>query len=151
MGCGSTNAGKMQSSLRYLSLMWLGLLVCAGCGGGLVQVGGKVLVDGQPAEGVSLIFHPLENDANAVPATTISGPDGQFTLSTNMEPGIPRGSYKVTATWPDPKHKGSAIGFSDPEPAPDLFKGRYTGRSSVMTKEINGSDTEVTIELSTSS
>lgn len=132
-----------------IALLTLPILFLAGCGSGLVQVAGTVLVDGQPAEGVMLIFHPLGDNVNALPATTTTGPDGSFSLTTNLESGIQKGSYKVTATWPDPKHKAVAVGFSEPEPAPDLLKGRFSGTSSAMTTEINGSMQDLKIELAT--
>ena len=117
----------------------------------MVQVSGTVTVDGQPTEGVKLIFHPAGDNKNALPATAASGPGGSFSVTTNLESGIPKGSYKVTASWPDPNHKAVAVGFSDPEPAPDIFRGRYSGSSSVMTTEITGSIQDLAIELSTSS
>ncbi len=124
------------------------MLSLTGCGSGLVPVSGTVTVDGQPTEGVQLFFQPLGNEADAIPATTMSGPDGKFSLTTNMEPGVRKGSYRVTAKWPDPNHKEVRVGFSDPEPAPDVFKGRYMGQSGVVTREITAATNDLLIELS---
>jgi hypothetical protein len=139
---------KVQSWPSFSRLSCLAsLMLFAGCGSGLLQVNGTVTVDGQPTEGVSLIFIPMGEDASALPATTTSGPGGSFSLSTNLQTGVAPGNYKVAATWPDPNHKGVALGFSDPEPAPDVFKGRYSGQSNALTQEINGPLTDLKIEL----
>jgi hypothetical protein len=139
------NFQPLLSPKRLAGLVLLTLF--AGCGGGLVQVSGTVTVDGQPTEGVSLVFLPMGEDTTLLPATTTSGPGGSFSLSTNLEIGVSPGNYRVTATWPDPNHKAVALGFSDPEPAPDVFKGRYSGQSSVLTQEIRGPLPDLKIDL----
>lgn len=104
------------------------LVLLAGCGGGpeLIQVKGKVTVDGEPAGGAVLLFHStLEGQTSVSSATAME--DGTFTITTNTQPGIPVGTYTVTASWPDPEHKPSdtEIMMGTAEPGKDLLKGRY--------------------------
>lgn len=122
--------------LRYsvktwqLSLVALSLCFCSiGCtkaSSGLVQVTGKVLVDGKPAEGASLVFFPAPpGEPTTIAAGVVDGA-GQFTLVTNMEPGVTPGKYNVTVVWPEPAPKESKTfslgGSSD---APDMLKSKY--------------------------
>ena len=52
-----------------------------GCGGnGLVPVSGKVLLDGKPIENAAVMF---QSEDGGVPATGITGPNGEFTLTTS--------------------------------------------------------------------
>ncbi|RMF39873.1 MAG: hypothetical protein D6753_12765 [Planctomycetota bacterium] len=77
----------------------LGLLAVtlAGCGGSslpTVPVTGKVLVDGQPMEGVSVVFNPV--DASGRAASGVTDAEGKFTLTTEVNgDGALPGSYKV--------------------------------------------------------
>jgi hypothetical protein len=126
------------------------LLPGAGCGSatpGLVNVSGKVTVDGQPAEGAVLLFHP-EGAPQGPVSSAVAQADGTFKMVTDGNQGIPEGRYRVTATWPDPAVKpsdgvggfGEGFGLSF-EPGPDLLKGRYVSRDQ--------SDLSVTIEKGT--
>ncbi len=132
------------------SMVGLTLLVIGGCGSpssGLVNVSGKVTVDGQPAEGAVLLFHP-EGAPQGTASSAVAQPDGTFRIVTDGNQGIPEGSYLVTATWPDPAVKppeaggglGEGFGLSF-EPGPDLLNGRYVSRDK--------SDLSVTIEKGT--
>jgi hypothetical protein len=95
---------------RRISLVALGLAFFASIGcntsSSLVQFQGTILVDGTPAKGAILLFHP-----DGGKSTTVSSgeakEDGTFTLVTDTQPGIPPGNYIVTVTWPDPSHKVS--------------------------------------------
>jgi hypothetical protein len=117
----------------------LGLSIC-GCDGGprLVPVSGSITVDGQPAEGAILIFHPSDPSTQML-ATGSTRSDGRFDLVSNTKPGIVPGTYKVTVVWPDPKIKPTdaqrMTGMF--EEGPDLLKGRYeTPAKSVLSVEI---------------
>jgi predicted small lipoprotein YifL len=100
-----------------------------GCGKGgptLIPVTGSIEVDGKPANGATIIFHPTDKEMKLIPATTTDA-NGKFTLVTNAKPGIPVGSYDVTITWPDPAVQPTAAeklqGLA--EPGPDLLAGKY--------------------------
>lgn len=140
-----------QRAIGRAGMVGLGLIVLslAGCGSGLMQVSGTVTVDGEPAEGVVLLFLPI-GEENSLPATAVSGADGRFSLMTDMESGVRKGSYRINANWPDPDYKppkAKGLSWSDPEPAPDLLKGKYMGQSSVVTTEITSSISDLTLEL----
>lgn len=87
-------------------LAWL--LVSAGCGDGRIAtypVSGTVLVNGQPADGVTVIFCPTEGQPPELmrerPMGTTNG-DGKYQLTTfNKNDGAPVGEYKVIAFWTD--------------------------------------------------
>lgn len=126
-----TNFGMlMRGSLFALSLVSIGI---TGCGGGtsLVQVTGKVLVDGQPADGAIVLFHPESDALGSVP-TAVADASGEFKPVTNTDTGIPVGNYRVTVSWPDPAMRqgagGAQFGMSDERDPPDLLKGKYVAR-----------------------
>lgn len=90
-------------SLRSL-LFVPGLMLvfsAVGCGGGpseaLVPVGGKVLVDGQPLDGVEVSFIPdvKVKDRRGGTGTTDAG--GNFTVTDldQNKPGLPAGKYTL--------------------------------------------------------
>lgn len=110
------------------SLLVLGLTLI-GCGKGgptLVPVTGSVTVDGKPANGATLIFHPTDKEMKLIPAAT-TDESGKFKLATSAQEGVPVGSYDVTVTWPDPSvqptpaQKLQGLG----ELGPDLLSGKY--------------------------
>jgi hypothetical protein len=90
-------------------LLLLALLVApASCGGGprLYPVRGRVLYEGQPANGAIVFFHPLgesrPDDASGASARPMGkvGPDGWFELTTaERGKGAPPGRYAVTVVW----------------------------------------------------
>jgi len=68
-------------------------VLAAGCGNGLRNLGGRVLLDGEPApEGVRVIFIAL---GDTMQADGIVGPDGRFELRTRSKAGVMPGRYKV--------------------------------------------------------
>jgi prepilin-type N-terminal cleavage/methylation domain-containing protein/prepilin-type processing-associated H-X9-DG protein len=87
------------------------LLVClptAGCRRGtsvpLFPGSGAVVVDGRPAAGVEVRFHPLDapDDPDAPRPFAVSGEDGRFHLGTfERDDGAPEGRYRATLFWPD--------------------------------------------------
>jgi hypothetical protein len=79
------------------------VLICtglAGCGKNLAQVSGTVTVDGQPLRSVdgvkaTVYFQPENGGPSGV------GPidaEGQYTLSTGSQDGVPPGEYLVTCS-----------------------------------------------------
>jgi hypothetical protein len=105
------------------------VLLLPGCGSGprLYDIPGSITVDGQPADGATLLFHP--EDLKKIPWTSTANvdPDGTFKVITDMKPGIPAGKFKVTLTWPDPSQKPSAgsIASGSTEDPPDMLKGAF--------------------------
>lgn len=96
---------------------------CGKSGPSLVRVTGTVTVDGTPPDGAVLIFHPAGGKGNV--ASAAADATGAFEIMTNGTPGVVAGSYKVTATWPDPAKKPQVTLGASPEDAPDLLGGRY--------------------------
>ncbi|MCX7414589.1 MAG: hypothetical protein NTW36_14260 [Planctomycetia bacterium] len=87
--------------------------IAAGCGGtdGRVAVQGRVLVDGQPTEGVRLDFLPSP-DGKGNGGFSVSQADGQFAATTHQfRRGIFPGEYTITASWRQLP--------TTPEPGPD--------------------------------
>src|SRR5579871_2214813 len=109
-----------------------------GCGGSdrhgwvkheekLVQVRGKVLVEGRPAERATVLFHRVSS-TEATPGSSGNAPSGpkpnprgecddagEFQLSTyNGLDGAPPGKYQVTVSWTKESSR------EDAEPAPEL-------------------------------
>ncbi len=115
---------------------FLGLLV-AGCGttDGRVPVEGTVIIDGQPAAGVTVWFHAAaETKGNGGYADTDSG--GRFTGRTHQgRPGLYPGSYAITLSVgqsaegvPDGGGRGTSIPgvYTRPETTP--FQMTLNGR-----------------------
>ena len=143
---------SLRSRYFTLSAVALGLLAsgCTTGTPGLVQVTGKMLVDGKPAEGASLVFFPDGADDPSKIAAGVVDSSGQYTLITNLEPGIHPGKYKVTATWPEPPKEDERFSMGNSKDPPDLLKGRYSSaKKTNLTAEITSSTTELPpIELS---
>lgn len=138
---------------RTICLLGLSIVVAAvglGCDSGprLIKVKGTVNVDGNPAEGVGLIF--FDQVTSQVVASAKSGANGSFSAMTDMKPGIPVGNYIVTAQWPDPSYVPPKTQMgAEPPAAPDLLKDRYARVNSKLTVEITSSTSEVPIDLTT--
>lgn len=129
-----------------LVLCFLSLVLLGGCNPGpsLVQATGKITVDGQPANGAVLLFHP-EGGASSVVSSGAAQTDGTFSLVTDAKPGIPAGNYLVTVTWPDPAKTKKEIDFVKgiPEPGPDLLKGRYLNKDRGIKISIDSGTTTI--------
>jgi hypothetical protein len=74
-------------------------LVLTGCGGakipGLVPAEGVVLLEGQPVDGVSIVFTPAPGSGGDHYATSISQSNGKFVLETVGNRGALPGKYEV--------------------------------------------------------
>ncbi len=80
-----------------LALVGMTLVGCGGSGLPTVPVTGQVLVDGQPMEGVSVVFNPV--DAGGRAASGVTDAEGKFTLTTEVNgDGALPGSYKVAVS-----------------------------------------------------
>jgi hypothetical protein len=137
--------GNRSGSWYWIPCMTL--LATMGCGksNGLHPVQGSVIVNGSPADGAVVLFHP-EGLPGGVTASGVAGEDGLFVLSSGLEKGVAAGSYHVTVIWPDPSKKpkepqmmtGSSVQI------PDLLKGRYASReTSKLRAEIDPQTGEV--------
>lgn len=87
-----------------LGLLVSGLLL-AGCGGGdgpliepLVPASGKLLVDGQPLDGVTINLIPDAKIKGRRGGTGVTNASGEFTISDLVQnkPGVPVGKYTVS-------------------------------------------------------
>jgi hypothetical protein len=106
------------------------LVFAVGCSGAsdrksVYPVSGAVFVNGQPAAGARLFFHPADDPTN--PRTlrpfAVVADDGSFKLTTYLaNDGAPAGEYVVTVTWPAPRPGGAT---DDGAVAPDRLKGAY--------------------------
>jgi hypothetical protein len=137
-------------------LGWLTLVLVAavtGCGPAgpnLIPVKGTITVDGKPADGASLIFHPVAGKGSI--ASAAADASGAFSIMSNGNPGIVMGNYKVTAIWPDPAKKPKEITLGGTiEDAPDLLGGKFvTVDKAATTVEITPATKQLApIELST--
>jgi hypothetical protein len=106
-------------------------LAAAGCGGdgrpARYPASGKVTVNGQPAAGALVVFHPKAADrANDPKPFATAADDGTFKLTTHdPDDGAPAGEYGVTVVW-NVKAKESKISIGDGGgPLVDKLGGRY--------------------------
>lgn len=104
----------------------------AGCGGAsdrlpVIPTRGLVIVDGKPAVGALLIFHPVEGTPKLpVKARARVHPDGTFVAeSYDAGDGVPAGEYIVTVDWREPTEQEGDEGalllpeaYTSPESSP---------------------------------
>lgn len=127
------------------------MIASVGCGGSsnLAQVSGEVTVDGQPASGAVVLFHP--DDPLQPTASGIADESGKFTLLSGPNSGIAPGKYTVTLTWPDPSHEPSKkeLMMGTAEKGPDLLNNKYASKDrTILSAEITPStDTLPPFEL----
>lgn len=96
-------------------------LALAGCSRGpkLVPVSGRLLYEGKPAVGATVVFIPAAADSAAIRPTEYVEADGSFVLNTHpLGRGAPPGEYKVTTTLYPPN-------FKDLDDAKSLLSERY--------------------------
>jgi hypothetical protein len=92
-------------------------------------VEGTLFVEGKPAAGAQVVFHPVEGfGAPPCLATAIVGPDGRFSLRTlDNRHGSTPGKFAVTVAWYKPIPQGEEM---TPEEAgslvPASFRKRHT-------------------------
>ena len=99
-------------------------LLASSCGGGgptLHPVKGTVFYEDKPAEGATVVFHPVGGAADAPKPSGVVGKDGTFTLSTHPHgPGAPEGEYVVLVTWFEAAAPAKVEGRDPPEPKSKL-------------------------------
>jgi hypothetical protein len=92
----------MKRATRFIALALLvSVPFLSGCGAKPVKVTGTVTLNGQPVEGATVQFVPV-NDGGR-PAVGTTGADGGFSLTTieNHDGAMP-GEYKVVITYNPP-------------------------------------------------
>ena len=129
--------------MNFKHLLILTLLV-GGCSSAdrLIPVTGKVNVNGKPAEGAVLMFHPA--DVSKATASAIAEADGGFKIFSNGESGLVQGKYQVTVIYPDPAKKPTQaqIMMGTADVGPDLLKGKYASKTATtLTAEITQAST----------
>jgi hypothetical protein len=133
------------TAIRLASLVGILALsvVGSGCSGGKPKalVTGTVLVDGKPADGATIFFHPKDDPAGMTATGTVDV-EGHYTVTSALEKGITVGSYDVTVIWPDQSKQPTPaqIMMGTAEDGPDLLKGKYAKRG----------DSQLQAEISTS-
>ena len=151
----------MSSSRRFrhplhaalLTVLPLCIMACSqGPRGGprvpTYPIRGQVMVDGKPAENVSVVCHLANGDAEV--QTSISAftdAEGKFSIGTyEGGDGAPEGEYRLTFTWGQINLMTGRYG------PPDQLKGKYanpdSSQFSVTVREGQESDLGV-IELTT--
>lgn len=122
---------EIRTPERAVAFALLAALVAAsGCGDGKIArypVHGSVNVDGQPAEGVMLIFCPVggSDEVQKTRPTGATGADGKFELTTlTGNDGAPAGEYKIMAQWFGKMGKDK-FGRPAIEGDVDKLKGKY--------------------------
>jgi hypothetical protein len=114
-----------------MGLTSLFLIAFSGCGDQdndqveVFPVTGKLLVNGQPAEGASVIFYPQSPDSDGkkmpVPGGTTDANGNYQLTSYESGDGAPAGEYNVAIIWYEPPSPNSA----GPSEQQDRLRGRY--------------------------
>jgi hypothetical protein len=137
-----------------LSALMVSLL--AGCSDGRLPVNpvsGEVRVDGQPAKGASVVFHPVGTiTAESVHPAALVDDQGHFQLTTYQEgDGAPAGDYEVAIVWnvttkTDRPDEGTD-GFVTKNLLPDKYASGHT--SGLTAKVTAGSNAIPVFDLKT--
>ncbi len=87
-------------------------LALSGCGPKTVPVSGKIVVDGQPAANIRVVFQSASNEATVPPtATGLTNENGEYSLSLaeKKKHGAVPGPYVVYLTWSDPEADANPV------------------------------------------
>lgn len=116
----------MHSKLWLLLVVITVSLTACDDGGDQIPVfpvTGRVVHQGQPAEGALVSLHPLDSKLPAAlqPSGKVQA-DGAFSLTTyETGDGAPAGKYAATIFWPAPPQSP----IEAPDSGPDRLAGRY--------------------------
>lgn len=148
---------RSASSGVVVAGAFVAFFTSAGCGGSsdaprLVPVSGRVLVDGEPVERLTVIFAPDNQKGTSGPASVgATASDGSFTLTApGNRSGAVAGFHRVTVTCPfDPSAGSSPTGekeassgcalpadYADPMRTPLLIEVTAASASSPVQIEI---------------
>jgi hypothetical protein len=112
-----------QATLASLAFVFSS---CGREGPKLHPVRGQVLYDDKPAEGATVVFHPVNPNPDSPRPSGVAAKDGTFTLSTYPHgTGAPEGEYVVLVTWFEAAAAPPKEGRDPPEPKSKLPQ-RYT-------------------------
>jgi hypothetical protein len=116
--------------LRFAVVLTLVFGCSCGSGRRLYPVHGYVFVDGKPAVGARVMFHPVNDQPSVSGVIRPSGmveADGSFQLgSSKPKDGAPAGEYRVTVDWLPPGFtRQQAHEFEAKQVNPDKLGGRY--------------------------
>ena len=127
----------------------LAVVAVAGCGksgDATVPVSGRVLVNGKPAKGAAVVFHPVEQNTNAECTRSIAQVDenGEFRLTTTKAgDGASPGEYRVTLTWYAPTQSRQRVSEGEDSPARNLLPDKYAHADSTpLTATVRSEGTE---------
>lgn len=87
-------------------------LALSGCGPKTVPVSGKIVVDGQPAANIRVVFQSASKEALVPPtATALTNESGEYSLSLaeKKKRGAVPGPYVVYLTWSDPEADANPV------------------------------------------
>lgn len=128
-----------------VSICFALLITFTGCGDGHLKtfaVTGQVTVNGKPAEGVSLFFHPQGGSDKLKRKRPWGETDaaGKYELTSyRRADGVPAGKYKVTAVWMASRRQNSESNAQEGSgPTFDRLRGKYA--------KVSESQIEITIE-----
>ena len=83
-----------------VALVALSEVGCGKSGDALVPVSGHVIVNGKPAAGAAVVFHPVDQSGTGTRPLAQVDERGEFHLTTAKSgDGAVPGEYRVTLTW----------------------------------------------------
>jgi hypothetical protein len=136
-----------------VGLLFAGVLLTVGCGGGekMVQIKGKVLLDGKPVKAGDIEFVPdTSKETEGAKAIGIIK-DGEFSLYTGAKEGVLVGHHQVAVKCPFRIDEGSSAegdtdggGTKGGCPIPKKY---WDVTTSELTEEVKSKDQEITINL----
>ena len=103
--------GKSRAIWGAAALLFMATL-CVGCGPRTVAVSGKIIVDGQPAENIRVVFQSAAGGMEVSPvAIGLTDKNGEYSLSLaeKKKKGAIPGPYAVFLTWRDPDAEENPI------------------------------------------
>jgi len=136
------------------SILLATALLAAGCaksGDTLVPVSGHVTVDGKPAAGAAVVFHPADGNPNGTHPVGQVDADGNFQLTTiRSGDGAAPGEYRVTLTW-YVSPPGKRVVEGEESPVRNLIPDKYARADwTPLTATVRSDGTEpVRIEINT--